>query len=654
MPHVFISYSRKDTDFVETLERDLNARGIVTWRDKSSIVGGEEWYKAIVRGIHEAYAMVQVVTPASNLSKWVLREALYALHRGVPVIPLTPDPHPVPFHLIETQPVLCAPYAEGLDRLVVALQMKRDGAATVRLRRPSLGPTDRETELAYLDFLLSEMKAELRTARYVSLGATHERETFRKPAPAGGLDEFDLDFSRLVPLVKAERLHGEDLTRPGEPVDDARDPLRKLPRAILLDDPGSGKTTTLQQLAIDLARTAQDDTVVPLPVFVPLRSYSGETPFAEFVRGQLGPLQSQYKRLLKAGRLVLLCDALNEMQRSGNGRNLFDEVRGYLRDRRPWVVSCRARDYQEELEGLVEVGKVRLKPLDLPRIKDVIDRRLHDEPTRAAALWADLKGSGDLLVAWQAFEKTSQPDDFWTGNRLPENLWFSWMSKPRDAWNDMLRDHRRMLHLCRNPFMVFMVCGIFEQLGHLPPNWGALFATFVDNLLKREEQSSRATGRTWIDVKVIRRALAELAYAMQRSEIGTEITEDDAERILTDLPDVPDPALVLRVAASASLLDVGERVRRGKLRAFFVTRQLEQWNGRPDANARTSRDRTAGVSIAAPVVAFEPQQSETVGAAGEGSSTAATPSEVAEGLSTLLSWCTARNGADQRGCETVA
>jgi hypothetical protein len=66
MPHVFISYSRKDTEFVETLERDLNAQGIVTWRDTSSIVGGEEWYKAIVRGIHNAYVVIQVVTPASN------------------------------------------------------------------------------------------------------------------------------------------------------------------------------------------------------------------------------------------------------------------------------------------------------------------------------------------------------------------------------------------------------------------------------------------------------------------------------------------------------------------------------------------------------------------------------------------------------------
>ena len=99
---------------------------------------------------------------------------------------------------------------------------------------------------------------------------------------------------------------------------------------------------------------------------------------------------------------------------------------------------------------------------------------------------------------------------------------------------------------------------------------------------------------------------------------------------------------------------IDKRVRRGKLHAFFVIRQLEQRNGRPDANARTSRDRTDGVSIVAPVVAAEPELGEAVAAAGEGSATAATPSEVAEGLSTLLSWCAAGNGADQRGCETVA
>ena len=47
---------------------------------------------------------------------------------------------------------------------------------------------------------------------------------------------------------------------------------------------------------------------------------------------------------------------------------------------------------------------------------------------------------------------------------------------------------------------------------------------------------------------------------MQRSETGTEISRYEAERILQEIPGVTDAALLLRLAASASLLDVSERV----------------------------------------------------------------------------------------------
>lgn len=81
--------------------------------------------------------------------------------------------------------------------------------------------------------------------------------------------------------------------------------------------------------------TGTDAHVTRVPELQPpgyrLRSYAGDEPFGEFVRKQLGPLQSQYERLRDAGRLALLCDGLNEMQRMDHGRNLVDEVRSYLR-----------------------------------------------------------------------------------------------------------------------------------------------------------------------------------------------------------------------------------------------------------------------------------------------------------------------------------
>ncbi|MBN2470413.1 MAG: toll/interleukin-1 receptor domain-containing protein, partial [Anaerolineae bacterium] len=142
--HVFISYSRKDTEFAEKLERDLNARGFTTWRDTSSIVGGEAWYQAIMRGIQQSFAMLQVVTSHSEDSKWVRREGLYADQRDLPIIPVLPEPHPIPFHLIETQPIAFDNYAAGFARLIAALRLLADAAPAAD---PAAAADPRELEI---------------------------------------------------------------------------------------------------------------------------------------------------------------------------------------------------------------------------------------------------------------------------------------------------------------------------------------------------------------------------------------------------------------------------------------------------------------------------------------------------------------------------
>lgn len=67
MTHVFISYSRKDTPFVVRLEAELNKLGIATWRDATSIPGGDDWYQNIVTGLSGAYATALLrLTPTSR------------------------------------------------------------------------------------------------------------------------------------------------------------------------------------------------------------------------------------------------------------------------------------------------------------------------------------------------------------------------------------------------------------------------------------------------------------------------------------------------------------------------------------------------------------------------------------------------------------
>ncbi|MEO8440290.1 MAG: toll/interleukin-1 receptor domain-containing protein [Spartobacteria bacterium] len=82
MPPVFISYSRKDFYFAESLAFHLAARGIENWLDANHLTPGGEWGEQIDRALDEAQTVILVATPASLRSPYVQREWQRALAQG--------------------------------------------------------------------------------------------------------------------------------------------------------------------------------------------------------------------------------------------------------------------------------------------------------------------------------------------------------------------------------------------------------------------------------------------------------------------------------------------------------------------------------------------------------------------------------------------
>lgn len=74
MGSVFISYSRRDKEVVETIVRQLEAAGIEVWLDREDIKAGKQWRKQIVEGIDTADAFVLNLSPTSAASDNVLKE----------------------------------------------------------------------------------------------------------------------------------------------------------------------------------------------------------------------------------------------------------------------------------------------------------------------------------------------------------------------------------------------------------------------------------------------------------------------------------------------------------------------------------------------------------------------------------------------------
>jgi WD40 repeat protein len=88
VPDVFLSYSRRDAEFVQALVEGLERRGRSVWIDIDGIGGGEVFPAAIRTAIEQSDAFVFVITPESVQSRYCESEIEYALELKKRVIPV--------------------------------------------------------------------------------------------------------------------------------------------------------------------------------------------------------------------------------------------------------------------------------------------------------------------------------------------------------------------------------------------------------------------------------------------------------------------------------------------------------------------------------------------------------------------------------------
>ncbi len=85
---IFISYSRRDQEFVTRLAEDLNAHVAGVWFDQSAIQPGERWHDEILEGIRDCKAFILVLSPDAVESRYVREELDKALELHKPVFPV--------------------------------------------------------------------------------------------------------------------------------------------------------------------------------------------------------------------------------------------------------------------------------------------------------------------------------------------------------------------------------------------------------------------------------------------------------------------------------------------------------------------------------------------------------------------------------------
>ena len=106
MAHIFLSYSRKDIDFMQQLRDDLRAEGLDIWTDESLVTGSKSWKQDVEHAIEESAALIVILTPNSKKSVWVREEMNYAEAQNVRIFPVLASGTPkesVPFGFITAQ-----------------------------------------------------------------------------------------------------------------------------------------------------------------------------------------------------------------------------------------------------------------------------------------------------------------------------------------------------------------------------------------------------------------------------------------------------------------------------------------------------------------------------------------------------------------------
>jgi hypothetical protein len=124
---VFISYSRKDKEFVHRLDEELKRRDREAWVDWEGIPPGDTWEKTIYGAIESTHTFIFVLTPDSIASEVCGKEIAHAAannKRLVPIVHRDVVAERVPKSLGELNWIFCREsddFGEATDTLIRAL-----------------------------------------------------------------------------------------------------------------------------------------------------------------------------------------------------------------------------------------------------------------------------------------------------------------------------------------------------------------------------------------------------------------------------------------------------------------------------------------------------------------------------------------------------
>ncbi len=299
---------------------------------------------------------------------------------------------------------------------------------------------------------------------------------------------------QLEPSMRLKDRADESISGAGIKLDDLRDAVYKhrKPRFVILGEPGGGKTTTLNRLAVELARERLKNPLGGyLPIPIDLFAYSGDEQPDEFLEKQWRirtGLACSYGEALNHDRVCFLLDGVNQMPLADRPKRIerwSHWARRQLPNGHLAVFTCRIANYSGDL-GLPEVSVNLLEEGQMRR-------------------YFEIRFGGSAYERhWREFESHLR------------------------AGND------RFEKLARNPFMLRLMVERALEGKPFGDSRAILMRYLAEKLLTREMESGRQpetlTANKPDTLSAMFEALKRLAFAMQAEGEGTELTEALAGR----------------------------------------------------------------------------------------------------------------------------